>query len=117
MEAPQRRQFSREFKLMALRRMETAESVQALADELGVERERLYRWRAKFVEGGEEGLRRFGRPRSRPASRLPDAEQIRADLERKIEDQARMIDFLKHILVQTEAPLIGGFGAPPKRRG
>jgi transposase-like protein len=47
--AQERRQYSREFKLMALSRMEEAGNVEALAEELGVRREMLYVWR--FTEG------------------------------------------------------------------
>jgi Transposase len=43
--AQERRQYSREFKLMALSRMEEAGNVEALAEELGVRREMLYVWR------------------------------------------------------------------------
>jgi transposase-like protein len=47
--AQERRQYSREFKLMELSRMEEAGNVEALAEELGVRREMLYVWR--FTEG------------------------------------------------------------------
>jgi transposase-like protein len=41
----QTRSFSREFKLREVQRMEAGENVSALARELTVKREILYRWR------------------------------------------------------------------------
>ena len=96
--ALQRRQFSREFKLMAVGLMESAENVQALADELGVERERLYRWRTKFLEGGADGLRRSGRPRHSRAAVPASPDQKMAELERKVGEQAALIEFLRSAL-------------------
>jgi transposase-like protein len=56
--AKERRQFSREFKLAALARFKATGNVEALAQELGIRREMLYRWQAKFAAGE---LRRCGR--------------------------------------------------------
>src|SRR4051794_22231088 len=61
--AKERRQFSREFKLMALARFEEAGNVEALAGELGIRRELLYKWHKAFTAGGEAALRTTGRPR------------------------------------------------------
>ncbi len=46
----ERRQFSREFKLMALGRFETAGNVEALADELGIRRELLFQLGQRLQE-------------------------------------------------------------------
>ncbi len=100
----ERRQFSREFKLTALRRMEAAGNVKALAEELGVRRELLYDWREKFAAGGAEALRNSGRPR--PSARSAEAlsgERKVAELERKIGEQALLIDFFKGALRRIEA--------------
>ena len=40
--------FSRDFKLEALRRMETGENVSVLARELGVSRKSIYKWRDRY---------------------------------------------------------------------
>jgi transposase-like protein len=96
--------FSREFKLEAIRRMEGAGNVSALADELGVRRELLYDWREKYAAGGAEALRGSGRPR--PSAAPPDlrADEARvAALERKVGEQALLIDFFKGALRRIEA--------------
>ena len=56
------RVFSREFKLMVVRRMLAGENVTALAREVKVLRKDLYYWRDRFRSGGAEALRRSGRP-------------------------------------------------------
>jgi transposase len=59
----ERRRHSREFKLAALARLETAPNVLDLSRELGVARELLYRWRRLSIRGGATALRSSGRPR------------------------------------------------------
>ena len=69
------RVFSREFKLMVVRRMLAGENVSALARELKVLRKDLYSWRNRFRSGGPEALREaewVGRARQR-RWRLPRA--------------------------------------------
>jgi transposase len=100
----ERRQFSREFKLAAVARFETAPNVEALAHELGVRREQLYVWARKYAAGGEEALRRSGRPR--PSARSIEAmsrEQRIAELERRLGRQAVEIDFLEGALQRIRA--------------
>ncbi|HEX3917087.1 MAG TPA: transposase [Caulobacteraceae bacterium] len=102
--AKERRQFSREFKLMALGRLETAGNVLALAEELGVRRELLYKWHAKYASGGEAALRGTGRPRpSAEAPELMPAQKRIAELERKIGEQAVALDFFRGALRRIEA--------------
>lgn len=100
----ERRQFAREFKLMALGRLERAPNVEALARELGIRRELLYKWREKFVAGGDAALKTSGRPR--PVAKSPEAtpaqERI-AELERKVGQQAFELDFFKGALRRIEA--------------
>jgi transposase-like protein len=100
----ERRLFSRTFKLAAIERMEEAGNVSALADELGVRRELLYDWRAKFAAGGAEALKGSGRPRP-PAEppQMRDEQRRVATLERKIGEQALLIDFFKGALRRIEA--------------
>jgi hypothetical protein len=58
-------QYAMEFKLSAVRRVLVGESVDAVAQELGIRRKRLYVWKDRYAELGEAGLvrRRGGRPR------------------------------------------------------
>jgi len=100
----ERRQFSREFKLAALRRLETAPNVEALARELGIRRELLYKWEKKFTAGGAEALRTTGRPR--PVAEAPEtlpAERRIAELERQVGRQAFELAFFKGALRRIEA--------------
>jgi len=101
----ERRRHSREFKLAAIRRMESAGNVTALADELGIRRELLYDWRAAYAAGGAEGLRDSGRPRPPPPQALGALGEERriAALERKVGEQALLIDFFKGALRRIEA--------------
>ena len=99
----ERRQFDREFKLMAIRRMDTAGNVEALAQELGIRRELLYKWRRKHEAGGAEALRNSGRPRPTEVSaQMLTAERRIAELERKVGEQALLIDFFKGALRRIE---------------
>jgi transposase len=115
----ERRQFSREFKLAALQRMESAGNVQALAAELGIRRELLYDWREKFAAEGAEGLRNSGRPRPTPeAAGTLGAEQKLAELERKLGEQTLLIDFFKGALRRIEGsrPASGKSGVTASSR-
>ncbi len=73
------RQHTREFKLAALARMDTAPDVQALARNLGIERALLYRWQRLYISGGAAALRNSGRPRpvlmQVPGTSLPAEEK------------------------------------------
>jgi transposase len=105
-----RRSFTRAFKQSAVARMATAESIQSLADELGVGFNLLYNWRHSLRIGGEEALRRVGRPsRTIPAEHDvavapvdlgdPAAAQRRLEgLERKIGQQQLELDFFRAAL-------------------
>lgn len=112
-----RRMFSREFKLAALSRMERASDVSALAHELGVQRNQLYRWRRVWEADGVEAWRSRGRPPGRPvggpprggassveaADVLAAARQRIAELERKVGQQQLELDFFRRALRQIEA--------------
>ena len=107
----ERRQFSREFKLAAIARFEVAGDVTALAAELGVRRELLYKWHAKYAVGGAAALSTTGRPRvvlSLPSGddgiAVDDADRGRrriAELERKIGQQSLELDFFREALRQV----------------
>ena len=99
----ERRQFTREFKLMVISRFEAAPNAKELAEELGIRREMLYKWQAKYVAGGAEALRTSGRPR--PVGVAPEAmaaEQRIAELERKLGQQELLLDFFKGALRRIE---------------
>src|SRR5919198_2300841 len=120
------RVFSREFKLMVVRRMLAGENVTALAREVKVLRKDLYVWRDRFRSGGAEALRRSGRPRKAealaigainkaseampdvPAAELELARKRIAELERKIGQQQVELDFFRQALRQ------GKGGRPPR---
>jgi len=105
--AKERRQFSRAFKLEALRRFEAAPNVEALALELGIRRELLYKWREKLAAGGVEALRTTGRPRpSAQGAETPEGLAARkriAELERQLGQQAFDLAFFKGALRRIEA--------------
>lgn len=99
----ERRLYGREFKLMAIERLKEAGNVSALADELGVRREQLYKWSRLHAAGGAEALVDPGRPR--PSAQAPeamDAQRRIAELERKVGEQALLIDFFKGALRRIE---------------
>jgi transposase-like protein len=96
-----RKQYSKEFKLAALARMEAGTNVTELAAELGVTRKDLYAWRTKMRMGGEELV---GRPVGRPRKPEPKPAEIAAiaalqrqvaELERKLGRKQLEVDFLK----------------------
>jgi len=105
------RSFSREFKLDAVRRIESGENVSALARELTVKREILYRWRDAHRLGGPEALRLRGRPSKAEAVVMAAARSVagKADdlaearwqidqLRRKVGQQQMDLDFFKQAL-------------------
>ncbi len=89
-----RRQFTREFKLTAVRQLEQGVAVGEVARALEVNATVLHRWRREFRHG--------------PGNAFPGAGKRRwsegriAELERKIGRQALEIDFLKGCLRRIE---------------
>jgi transposase-like protein len=114
------RVFSREFKLMVVRRLLAGENVTALAREVKVLRKDLYAWRDRFRSDGAAGLRRSGRPRKAEAlaidaidkgaeavpkvaaTELDLARQRVAALERKVGQQQVELDFFRQALRQVK---------------
>jgi transposase len=95
------RNFTAEFKASVVQRLLAGESVSGLSRDVQIKRQILYRWRDAYREEGLEGLARpRGRPRGpsrrnrRPASPPAGEERVRA-LERKVGQQALVIDFLQ----------------------
>ena len=123
----ERRRFTREFKLAALARFEEAGDVRALARELGIRRELLYKWRSKYEAGGASALTTTGRPRAVPMPAvevqdgLNDADRARrriAELERKVGQQQVELDFFREALRQVKdlSQPSGGLGGPASTR-
>jgi transposase-like protein len=122
------RVFSRAFKLEAVRRIEAGENVSALARELTVKREILYRWRDAHRLGGPEALRLKGRPSKAEALAMTKARSVAGkandlaearwqieQLQRKVGQQQLDLDFFRQALRRFEAPAppSGGPGASP----
>ena len=89
-----RRQFTQEFKLAAVRRLEQGVSVGEVARGLEVKPNVLHRWRREFRHGPGNAFPGNGKPRW--------SEGQIAELERKIGQQALEIDFLEGCLQRIE---------------
>ena len=89
-----RRQFTREFKLAAVKRLEDGVSLGEVARALEVNPNVLHRWRREFRAGAGNAFPGNGTQRW--------AEGRIAELERKIGQQALEIDFLKGCLQRIE---------------
>lgn len=89
-----RRQFNREFKEAAVRRLELGASMAEVARHCEVNPNVLQRWRRELREHGAEAFPGNGKARVE-ASRV-------AELERKVGRQAMEIDFLKRLVEHAE---------------
>ena len=89
-----RRQFTKEFKLAAVRRLEQGVSIAEVARALEVNANVLHRWRREFRQGPGNAFSGNGKQRW--------SEGRIAELERKIGQQALEIDFLKGCLQRIE---------------
>jgi transposase len=89
-----RRQFTKEFKLSAIRRLEQGVSMAEVARGLEVNPNVLHRWRREFRAGPGNVFPGNGKQRW--------SEGRIAELERKIGQQALEIDFLKGCLQRIE---------------
>jgi transposase len=86
--AKTRRRYTREFKIEAVRLLETSgKSVSQIERELGIGQGNLWRWKRKFGSDREQAT-------SGPGGRTPEQEQIRA-LERENEILRQERDILK----------------------
>ena len=89
-----RRNFTKEFKLTAICRLQSGQNVAAVARALEVHPSELHRWHRELEDHGERAFRGVGNKR---------AEESRVvELERKIGQQAMEIDFLKRALQHVE---------------
>jgi transposase len=91
-----------EFKKRAVQRMLAGEPVSRLSRELKVRRSLLYRWRNAYRKEGTAGFRWIGRPGWSPEDQVKGAEARISELERKIGQQALVIDFLRRAFKRVE---------------
>ena len=89
-----RRQFTKEFKLAAVRRVEQGVSIAEVARALEVNPNVLHRWRRELREQGAQAFSGNGMSRA-------EENQVAA-LERKVGRQAMEIDFLRRCLQHVE---------------
>ena len=89
-----RRQFTKEFKLAAIQRLELGASVSEVARAFEVNPNVLHRWRKEFRQGPGNAFPGLGKRRW-------DEGRV-AQLERKIGQQALEIDFLKGCLQRID---------------
>src|ERR1700752_4832441 len=89
-----RRQFTKEFKLAAVRQLERGVSIAEVARGLEVNANVLHRWRREFRQGTGNAFPGNGKQRW--------SEGRIAELERKVGQQALEIDFLKGCLQHIE---------------
>jgi transposase len=92
-----RKRYSRKFQRMAVERMRTTDDVGELAQELGVTRRCLYKWRTKLetAELGEEA--------SRPSTHAASHRKEILQLKRLLAEKAMEVDFFKGALQKVEA--------------
>ena len=100
-------EFSRKFKVAAVKRMPAGESTARLAEELNIRRKLIYEWKQRMEEGGEEGLRQSsGRPPKTAAKRQQEQETGQthriAALERLVGKQQALWDFFGRALLAVE---------------
>src|SRR5258708_11263499 len=89
-----RRKFTKDFKEMAVSRLNSGQSVAEVARALEVHPSDLHRWRRELQDHGERAFKGAGNKR---------AEETKvAELERKIGQQSMEIDFLKRALQHVE---------------
>jgi transposase-like protein len=89
-----RRKFTREFKLSAIRRLETGVPIAELARAIEVHPGILRRWQKEHLRDAGNAFSGAGKARG-PEGRI-------AELERKVEQQILEIDFLKECLQMEE---------------
>jgi transposase len=100
-----KRRYSREFKIVAVRRVNEGESPHAVARDLEVKPSLLWRWRKQVAEKGENALKEVGRPKGTTGSSdISEASNQRriAELERLVGRQQMEIRFLDRALRQVE---------------
>ena len=98
-----RRRFSRGFKIAAVRRVLEGEQMAAVARDLSIGTELLWRWEKRVSEKGEEHLYEIGqREPGVPISRDASHQRRIAELERLVGRQQLEIRFLAEALHRVE---------------
>ena len=102
-----RRRFSREFKIAAVRRVNEGEQVGAVARDLEIDFQVLWKWKRRVAEKGEQYLHELGRPKQwqkgGKAEPSEGGQQRRiAELERLVGHQQMEIRFLGKALHPVE---------------
>ena len=92
-----RKRYTRKFQRMAVERLRTCDDVNELAQELGVTRRCLYKWRAKLeaIEPGEDA--------SRPSTHTSLYRKQIHQLKRLLAEKTMEVDFFKGALQKVEA--------------
>jgi transposase-like protein len=91
------RTYSEEFRRMAVERLNTCDSIIALAKELGVHRRMLYKWRDRFAPPDErDSQATAGSPQTALRQKLNQ-------LGRVLVDKTLEVDFFKGALHRVEA--------------
>ena len=95
--------FTQDFKVAAVRRVLGGEQLGAVARQLGLSYESLWRWKKRVVEEGEQHLNKVGRPRGRAQPISDEGQQRRIEeLERLVGRQQMEIRFLDKALRRVE---------------
>lgn len=105
---------SAELKQAAARRLLAGEDVASVAEDLGIDRRRLYEWEDRARLNGLEGLRGPGRPRGSagkvltplrgpPPGKGELAQRRIVELERKVAQQELDLDFFRQALRHVKA--------------
>ncbi len=84
-----KRQYDRVFKERAVKMSYERDSVKALAAELGITAERLYKWRAEYAEHGEASFQGHG------VERLSDEGCQVKELEKELRNTKMELEILK----------------------
>jgi len=103
-----RRVFTREFKLAAIKEVESGKSVGLVARQLEIDRKTLYCWRRALKEGPTTAFSGHGRKMV--------SESREAELERKVGQMTMENDFLKKLLRSFEEQQAAGNGIGPYTR-
>lgn len=104
-----RRVFTREFKLAAVKEVESGKPLGHVARRLEVSRDTLHRWRREFKKQPTKAFSGHGKRML--------AESREAELERKIGQMTMENDFLKKLLRDFEEQQEADSGGGPSTRG
>ena len=97
------RQFSREFKITAVRRVLEGEELCEVARDLDIRYEVLWKWKKRVVEKGEDHLYQVGRRKGQPQPSGNESKDRRiGELEKLVGRQQMEIRFLDRALHQVE---------------